>query len=137
MIDPVHVVRSWRRSGLTLSAIQERCEFHGYKTQAGTLPTIKTLYMWCKGIPKPPRCPKARRTRPYDPNTPPRRRLDQYPQNKGLAERIKELSDSGVSQRKITEQINAEGFTTTKGTPIGRTQVLRILKRAIDAERAA
>ena len=45
MIDPVHIVRSWRRSGLTLSAIQEKCELHGYKTQAGTLPTIKTLYM--------------------------------------------------------------------------------------------
>jgi len=131
MDNHLKIVRSWRASGLTFSAIQERCIEHGYTTQLGTTPTVKTICLWCKGIPKPI---KKRRTRPYDPNTPPRTRLDQYPQNKGLRELIFELKSKGESLRSITALLERAGFTTTKGTPIGKTQVLRILQRASTEE---
>lgn len=125
------IVRSWRASGLTFSAIQKRCVEHGYTTQLGTTPTVKTICLWCKGIPKPI---KKRRTRPYDPNTPPRTRLDQYPQNKGLRERIINLRNTGASIRAITALVELDGYTTLKGTPIGKTQVLRILQRTSTEE---
>lgn len=129
MSDHLKTIRSWRLAGLTFSAIQDRCIEHGYTTTIGTIPTIKTICLWCKGIPRPIK--EKRRTRPYDPNTPPRMRIDQHPQNKGLRELIFKLRSEGISLRLITKQVEQDGFTTTKGTPIRKTQILRILKRPL------
>lgn len=111
---------------MTLAAIQAKCEAHGYTTQLNTTPSIKTIHQWCKGVTKPPRRPKARRQAP---NLPPRTRLDQYPQNKGLVELIMGLKAQGLTLMAIVERVALEGFRTTKGTPIGKTQIIRIFQR--------
>lgn len=128
MTDEHKQVRAWRAEGMTYPQIQALCIEHGIQTQVGTTPTTKTLHMWTRGVNKPqPRREELRARPPVRPRPSPRTRLDQRPENRGLARDIFRFKEDGHSVRSITELIYDLGYRTGKGTKIQQTQIYRII----------
>ena len=115
--------REWRAEGLTLAEIRERCIELGVLTCRGEPPSISTLHAWVKGI-DPKRFPKPK-TKPR-----PRKRLiERRKGNEGLRTRVRQLKTAGASLQAITDAIEEDGYRNSKGNPIGKTQILRIVER--------
>jgi DNA-binding transcriptional MerR regulator len=115
--------REWRAEGLTLAEIRERCIELGILTCRGEPPSISTLHAWVKDI-DPKQFPKPK-TKPR-----PRKRLiERRKGNEGLRARVRQLRATGTSLRAITDAIEADGYRNSKGNPIGKTQIIRIIDR--------
>jgi DNA invertase Pin-like site-specific DNA recombinase len=122
--EKIERVRSWRSTGLSLKAVHAHCEAEGVTTRKGTTPTLKTLSLWCRGVElsqQPKRSPRSAQTKA-------RPRLDQQPQSRGLTPLIKALREQGLSFEKIAARVTEEGYTTSKGGAITKTQVIRAWK---------
>ena len=118
-------VRSWRSAGLSFKAVQARCEAEGVTTRKGTTPTRKTLSIWCRGVELPQQ--PQRSTRKAQAKA--RHRLDQQSRSRGLLPLIKALREQGLSFEKIAARVTSEGYTTSKGGAITKTQVIRAWKQ--------
>jgi hypothetical protein len=115
--------RELRAEGLTLVEIRERCIDLGILTNRGEPPSISTVHAWTKGI-DPKRFPKPK-TKPR-----PRKRLiERRKGNEGLRARVRQLRAAGASLQAITDAIEADGYRNSRGNPIGKTQIIRIIDR--------
>lgn len=119
----VKQVRAWRAENLKLKEIQERCKAEGIIARSGRTPTLETLHKWCTGIKvdiqrAPISQPRASK-----------RRIEKRPQNKGFAELMISLRAEGLSFDKIADQVNEAGYTTSKGKPLSKTQIIRTWKQ--------
>lgn len=117
----IEIVRSWRAEGLTYEQLRQRCDDNGITSRRGSTPSHRTLHTWCAGIDKP----KVKRVNKEGPV--PARRMEARQENKGLAALIKAYKAQGMSLRAIAAKVTSDGFTTSKGGPITKTQVTRIL----------
>lgn len=119
-------VRTWRAEGLTLAEIRERCAAIGITSRSGQTPALNTIRLWVEGV-NPPvpisRAPKSPASGPA-----PQRRVQARPENQHLEAMIKLYKEQGLSVRAIAAKIEEHGFRTRRGTPIGKTQVQRILR---------
>lgn len=123
-VDKINLVREWRSQGATYEQLRQRCEDNGLTSRRGCTPSLRTLHSWCKGITKP----KAKATTKEGPV--PARRIEARAENKGLSALVTSLKAQGMSLRKIAAKVTAEGYTTSKGGPITKTQIMRILANA-------
>ena len=117
----IEIVRSWRAEGLTYEQLRQRCDDNGITSRRGSTPSHRTLHTWCAGIDKP----KVKRVNKEGPV--PARRMEARPENKGLAALVKAYKAQGLSLRNIAAKVTSDGFTTSRGGPITKTQVMRIL----------
>lgn len=119
-------VRTWRAEGLTLAEIRERCAAIGITSRSGQTPALNTIRLWVEGV-NPPvsisRAPKSPASGPA-----PQRRVQARPENQHLEAMIKLYKEQGLSVRAIAAKIEEHGFRTRRGTPIGKTQIQRILR---------
>lgn len=122
--DKINTVREWRSKGASFREIQERCKEHNLRSRRDCIPSIRTLHYWCDGIDKPKSKPTTK-TEPV-----PKRRIESRPENKGLVALVISLKEQGMSLRSIASKVSNEGYTTSKGNPITKTQVIRILNNA-------
>jgi len=122
----IEQVRSWRAEGLTLAEIRERCITHGIASRSGHPPALNTIRLWAKGV--NPLTPTS--TAPKSPakGPAPQRRIQARPENQHLEAMIKLYKEQGLSVRAITAKIEEHGFRNSKGNPIGKTQIQRIIK---------
>jgi hypothetical protein len=115
--------RELRTEGFTLAEIRERCIALGISTNRGEPPSISTVHAWTRGI-DPKRFPKPK-TKPR-----PRKRLiERRKGNEGLRARVRQLRATGASLQAITDAIEADGYRNSRGNPIGKTQIIRIIDR--------
>ena len=120
-IDKINLVREWRSQGATFTQLRQLCEDNGLTSRRGCTPSLRTLHSWCDGIAKP----KAKATTQEGPV--PARRIEARAENKGLSALVASLKAQGMSLRKIASKVTSEGYTTAKGGPITKTQIIRIL----------
>ena len=120
-------VRAWRESGLTLAEIQAKCIECTITTRLGTTPSISTLHLWCVGI-EPPRAKPVTQEGPV-----PARRIEKRVENAGLGELIMTMRAAGRSLNAITRSVEAHGYRTSRGNPILKSQVIRVIQRAESA----
>lgn len=123
----VKEVRSWRAEGLKLKEIQARCKVEGITSRSGKTPSLDTLSRWCRGIEV-----KVERSPPSKPRAP-KLRLEQRPQNIGLIDLIKSMREVEEGEEvwsfdKIAARANEEGYTTSRGKPLSKTQIIRVWK---------
>lgn len=119
--ESIAQVRAWREEGIKLKDIYKRCQSEGIRTQRGNIPTITQICRWCKDIEilEPiERQPQCRN----------KTRIENRPQNMGLTELIFKLRDDGLSYDKIADRLEIMGFCTSRGNPISKTQILRIVR---------
>ena len=119
----IEQVRAWRAEGLYYSEIQERCLANGITSRQGKTPAIRTIREWTRGVERP----KRQRTKRAK-STATKQRVEARETNRGLADLIISLKDSGMSFAAITNKVNAIGFTTSTGNPMPKTQIFRIYK---------
>jgi DNA invertase Pin-like site-specific DNA recombinase len=116
-------VRAWRAEGLKFDQIQARCKAEGISSRSGMTPSVGTLSRWCRGVEV-----KAKRAaRALDFVTKPR--LEQRSEARGLAPLVSALRETGLSFDMIAGRANEEGYTTSRGKPLSKTQVIRIWKQ--------
>jgi putative DNA-invertase from lambdoid prophage Rac len=119
-------VRAWRAEGLTLAEIRERCAAHNITSRSGRTPALNTIRLWVEGV--NPQSPTS--TAPKSParGPAPQRRVQARPENQHLEAMIRLYKEQGLSVRAIAAKIEEQGFRTRRGTPIGKTQIQRILR---------
>ena len=118
--------RELRSQGLSLSLIRDRLKELGLKTSRGTLPTLKTLFVWCRDIEV-----KELKRRDGE-HKGGRQRLEDMPQHKGLASLIKRERLDGKSFDQIAALVAERGYRTAGDNPLNKTQIIRIWKRISD-----
>jgi hypothetical protein len=118
--------RELRSQGLSLGLIQDRLKELGLKTSKGTLPTLKTLFVWCRGI------EVKELKRKQSPHKGGRQRLEDMPQYEGLAPLIKRERGKGTSFNQIAALVAERGYKTAGEKAINKTQLIRIWKRISD-----
>lgn len=119
----IDLVRSWRAEGLTFEQLRARCEDNNITTRRGMAPSLRALHKWCEGVTKP----KAKRTTKTGPVK--ARRIEAKAENKGLKALAESLRAQGFSYQKVAKMVTEEGYKTSKGGPITKTQIMRILSR--------
>lgn len=120
--ESIAQVRAWRAEGIKLKDICKRCQSEGIRTRRGNIPTLAQICRWCKDVESPvpmKRQPQCRH----------KTRIENRPQNVGLTELIFKLRDDGLSYDKIAEKLAIMGFCTSRGNPISKTQILRIVRK--------
>ena len=123
----VKQVRAWRADNLKLKEIQARCRAEGITSRSGMTPSLETLSRWCLGIEV-----KVKRDPPSKPRAP-KLRLEQRPQNKALIDLIKSMREVEEGEEvwsfdKIAARANEKGYTTSRGKPLSKTQIIRVWK---------
>lgn len=119
----IDLVRSWRAEGLTFEQLRARCEDNNITTRRGMTPSLRALHKWCEGVTKP----KVKRTTKTGPVK--ARRIEAKAENKGLKALAESLRAQGFSYQKVAKMVTEEGYKTSKGGPITKTQIMRILSR--------
>lgn len=115
MIEDIQLMRS---QGLSFKEIAIQCEKKNYLNRSGNVPSQSALSKICKGIIiEVYRNLEGRQ---------PRKRLEDV--KAGMKEYIIQFRSQGLSMRKIADELNAMGYTTSKGGEIKHNQVARILK---------
>ena len=136
----VDTVRSWRASGQTINEIVSRCADEDIVTRRGTPPTASTISVWCKGVipAKPAREGGKKAVKTSKAGRPVGTRGHRLEDRvSGLASVIRLCLDRAMSRQQIADELAKDpSFRTSKGTPITKSQVNRIVKR-IDAHISA
>lgn len=122
----VERVRAWRAEGHSFTALKELCARHGVLARSGQPPSRGTIAKWCEGVEAPARAVKPRPTRSSARGGRPSTN-ERQPR---LTATIRDLSQLGYTIRQIVDELAARGYTTSKGKPLGATQVGRVLRRA-------
>ena len=121
--ESIAQVRAWRAEGNRIKDIHKRCKSEGIRTRRNNMPTLAQICDWCKDVEilvpmeRRPQCRK-------------KTRIENRPQNVGLTELIIKLRDAGLSYDKVAEQLKIQGFCTSRGNPISKTQIFRIVRKS-------
>lgn len=116
-------VREKRMTGVKLADLVDWCEVEGIRTRDGNTPSLRTICHWCRGL-------KVEVERKYTRPTKHRRTIEGAVV--GLAGTCQDLREKGLSVRQIAVELEARGFTNSKGKPIPFQQVAVILSRHKD-----
>lgn len=116
----VKQVRAWRTEGLKLKEIQAHCKAAGVMSRSDITPSLDTLSRWCRGLEV-----SVKRDPPSKPRAP-KLRLEQRPQNNDLLELIESMRAEGLSFDKIAAHANEKGYTTSRGKPLSKTQIIKV-----------
>lgn len=121
-------VRAWRGEGATIDAITARARAEGLVTRHGRAPSRATIARWCAGVSPAPVSPAPVSPAPA-PRAPraPRATLERG--RAGLAHAVRDLHARGLSLRQIAVELEARGYTNSKGKQISHVQVYRVLNR--------
>ena len=111
-------IRGMRSSGMSFKDIAIQCELKSYLNRSGNVPSQSSLSKICKGI-----------EIEIDHNLEGRKSRKRLEDTKaGMKEYIVSFKEQGLSMRKIADELNAMGYTTSRGGEIRHNQVARILK---------
>jgi DNA invertase Pin-like site-specific DNA recombinase len=119
-------VRAWRAEGLTLAETRERCAAHNITSRSGRTPALNTIRLWVEGVNPSVSISRAPKNPASGPA--PQRRVQARPENQHLEAMVRLYKEQGLSVRAIAAKIEEQGFRTRRGTPIGKTQIQRILR---------
>lgn len=123
--ESIFQVRQWRAEGCKLEVIHQRCRSEGIRTQRGNIPSITWISRHCKDVDVLVPIKWAPAKMPRDKA---KTRIENRTENVGLAERILTLRAGGLSYDKVAKQLKVDGFRTSRGNPISKTQILRIIR---------
>lgn len=119
-VSMIDRVKEKRMTGMKLADLVDWCEVEGIKTRDGKTPSLRTVCHWCRGL-------KVDVERKYTPPSRHRRTIEGAVV--GLAGTCKDLREKGLTVRQIAVELEARGFTNSKGKPIPFQQVAVILSR--------
>jgi putative DNA-invertase from lambdoid prophage Rac len=122
-VSMIERVREKRMTGVKLADLVDWCEVEGIRTRNGNTPSLRTICHWCRGL-------KVEVERKYTRPTKHRRTIEGAVV--GLAGTCQDLREKGLSVRQIAVELEARGFTNSKGKPIPFQQVAVILSRHKD-----
>lgn len=119
-VSMIERVRERRMTGVKLADLVEWCAVEGIMTREGKTPSLRTICHWCRGL-------KVAVERKHTPPSRHRRTIEGAVV--GLAGTCQDLREKGLSVRQIAVELEARGFTNSKGKPIPFQQVAVILSR--------
>ena len=127
--EHLELVRSWKGEGLKWHEIQALCERRGITSRDGNTPSQATISRWTRGIRAPEEVRVKRESRkPKLFGRKARPRLED--QHVGLLALINTLQNQGLSHARITAEVEAAGYRTSRGRPIRKSQITLIISRA-------